>query len=74
MKHVHLPTQCLHLAWSCQSVLVRGEESHSCSWQSRARAFTQGGLVSLGRLHGMHARHKDVDTEGSNGLAASGTS
>lgn len=74
MNHVYLPTQCLHLVWSCQSVLVQGEESHCYSWQSRARAFAQGVLVSLGRLHGLHARHKDVDTDGSDGLAASGTS
>lgn len=67
MKNVHLPTQCLHLVWFCQSALVQGEQSHYCSRQSRAcaaAAAAHGGLVSLGHLHGLHARRKDVDTDG----------
>lgn len=74
MKHVHLPRQHLHLGCFCETVLVQGEESHYCSSQSRARAAARGGLVSLGELHGLYARRKDVDTDGSGRLVASGTS
>lgn len=64
MNYVHLPTQCLHLVQSCQSMLDQGEESYyllvaePCAWCLPLIV----GPVSLEHWHGLHSRREDMET------------